>query len=317
MNSTLERTLADFGLCWQRNVLLKNLSCWRIGGAADYLAMPRNAHEVALVCRAALEANVPFMVVGHGSNILFDDAGYRGMIVKIGRSFARCRISGTTVRADAGIWAPSLARACAAKGLEGLEHAAGIPGNLGGLLYMNGGSMRCSVGDCVRCVVAMAPDGTVKTLSRDNCGFSYRHSVFQSSRWIILGAELELRQSTAREVRQTMLDILEERRRKFPLELPNCGSVFSNDAELYARFGPPGMIIDKAGLKGTRVGGAEISGKHANFIVNIGGASSSDVFSLVRKVRRKVRDLTGFTLRTEVLYLSPDGRYGPLSGFLD
>ncbi|MGI6076157.1 MAG: UDP-N-acetylmuramate dehydrogenase [Pyramidobacter sp.] len=317
MNPTLESALADGGLPWERGVSLRTLSCWRIGGKADYLVKPRNAEETALACHAAREANMPFLVIGHGSNILFDDAGFRGVIVKIGSAFARWDFDGTTVRADAGLWAPSLARLCADRGLAGLEHAAGIPGNLGGLLYMNGGSMRRNIGDCVTWVQAMAPDGTIKKFSRDDCEFSYRRSVFQRSRWIILGAELQLRQSSAKDVRKAMLDVLEERRRKFPLELPNCGSVFSNDAQLYERFGPPGMIIDKAGLKGTRVGGAEVSGKHGNFIVNVGGASSSDVFALVKKVRDKVRELTGFTLRTEVLYLSPDGCHGPLSGFLD
>lgn len=316
MANTLAETLTDSGLIWKAGVPLRNLCHWKIGGPADYVIEPRSAEEAASARRLAIEANVPFLVIGHGSNMLFDDAGYRGAIIKLGSRMSRCRFSGTRVKAEAGIWAPALARACAGRGLTGLEHIVGIPGNLGGLLYMNGGSLRKNIGDAVVCVDILDEQGNSAAVSSAECRFSYRHSVFQEKKSVILGVELELRQSTPDEVRRNMLAVLKERREKFPLDLPNCGSVFSNEPRLYETYGPPGMVIEQTGLKGVRVGDAEISARHANFIVNRGRASSADVFALIRHVRRKVLERTGFLLHCEVCYAAPDGRCGRVDAFL-
>jgi UDP-N-acetylmuramate dehydrogenase len=317
VNAQLEKLLAEHQISWRCSVPLKFLSHWRIGGPADYVVEPCSAKETAAACQAAIECKTPWLVIGSGSNILFDDSGYRGLIIKIGRRFAKYQFEGTSAEADAGIWMPLLAKASAERGLSGLEHTAGIPGNLGGLLYMNGGSMRRNIGDNVTWVKVMDASGSVRKIPKNDCGFSYRHSVFQGRDLIILGARLELVQGNAGEIRREMLHVLEERRQKFPLDRPNCGSVFSNDAELYEQYGPPGMVIDRLGLKGMRVGDAEVSTKHANFIVNMGSATSADVFALVKKVRGAIRERTGFTLSSEVLYVSPDGRRAPLSQFLD
>ncbi len=312
----IEKNLNDAGLIWQADVPLKNLTHWQIGGPADFLVQPKNSAEALAALKIAKESGLNNFVIGHGSNILFDDAGFRGMIIKIGGEFSGCEISGVRVRADAGIWAPNLARSCAENGLAGLEHVSGIPGNLGGLLYMNGGSLRQNIGDRVVWVEFLNENGEIKRLSREECGFSYRHSVFQGKNWIILGAELELQLEMPERILLRIDEILAERNAKFPLELPNCGSVFSNNEKLYATFGPPGKVIDDTGLKGTRVGNAQVSYKHANFIVNLGGASSADIFELVKIVRQKVYERTGFVLRCEVLYISPDGYRAPLDKFL-
>jgi len=316
MADILAETLTDSGLLWKNEVPLRNLCHWKIGGPADYVIEPRSAEEAAAAQRIAKEANVPFLVIGHGSNMLFDDAGYRGIIIKLGSRMSRCSFSGSRVRAEAGIWGPKLARACAVRGLTGLEHIAGIPGNLGGLVYMNGGSLRKNIGDTVVCVDILDEEGRRTAVSAAECHFSYRHSAFQGKKCVVLGVELELQQSTPGEVRRKMLDILKERRGKFPLALPNCGSVFSNEPRLYEEYGPPGMVIEQTGLKGVRIGDAEISGRHANFIVNRGWASSADVFALVRHIRRKVLERTGFLLHCEVCYAAPDGRCGRLDAFL-
>jgi UDP-N-acetylmuramate dehydrogenase len=317
MNVQLEKTLIENGISWRRDVSLKTLSHWRIGGLADYVVEPCSTEETSIAYRAAKECGIPCLIIGSGSNILFDDAGYRGLVIKIGRRFANYVIENTLVKADAGVWMPVLAKACAEHGLSGLEHTVGIPGSLGGLLYMNGGSMRRNIGDNVVWVQILSSEGSVLKVPKKDCDFSYRHSAFQDRDGIILGALLELKQSSVSDVRHEMLHVLEERRLKFPLNLPNCGSVFSNDAKLYELYGPPGMVIDQLGLKGVRVGDAEVSSKHANFIVNLGNASSADVIALVKKIRGTVRERTGFTLRTEVLYVSPEGRRAPLSQFLD
>ena len=316
MSGNLENMLTESRLSWRSHVPLRDLCHWRIGGPADYLAEPRSAEETALVRSCALASGTPYLVIGQGSNILFDDSGYRGLVIKIGKNFSACVFEGRTVRAEGGLWAPNLARACASRGLSGLEHIVGIPGSLGGLLFMNGGSLRKNIGDAVTSVHVLTPAGTIADIPAEECGFSYRRSVFQEDGSVILGAVFELQRSTPEAVRCEMLAIMEERRKKFPLNLPNCGSVFSNDADLYAAYGPPGMVIDRAGLKGLRVGDAQVSSIHANFIVNLGRASSKDVFELIREIRRQILARTGFSLRCEVRYAAPDGQCGRLDCFL-
>ena len=316
MSVSPEEVLSSFSLLWQAGVPLKDLCHWRIGGPADYVVTPRNPGEVLAARDAARTCGLPFIVIGHGSNMLFDDAGYRGIVIKIGSKFSGVSFEGTRVTADAGVWVPSLARLCASRGLAGLEHTVGIPGNLGGLVFMNGGSMRKNIGDVIKSVKILDREGCFRDLQTAECGFSYRHSVFQGSDYIILAAVLELTQSTSEVVRRELLGVLKERKGKFPLSLPNCGSVFSNSPDLYASYGPPGMVIDKAGLKGTRVGDAQVSPVHANFIVNLGNATSRDVFELIGQVREHILKLTGFTLKCEVRYVSPDGRCDRLDLFL-
>ena len=316
MTSDISAALNESHLLWSAAAPLKDYCHWRIGGPADYLVEPRSAVETALARRVALDAGLPYLVIGHGSNMLFDDAGYRGMIIRLGGKFASARFEDNRVYADAGTWTPALARACAGRGLSGLEHAVGIPGNFGGLVFMNGGSMRQNIGDVAKYVDFLDENNEPRRLSAEKCEFTYRHSIFQHKDWIVTGAELELELTDAESVRRAMLGVMQERRGKFPLELPNCGSVFSNDEALYAKFGPPGMVIDKAGLKGTRFGGVKVSERHANFIVNTGGATSADVFELIRIVRREILDRTGFVLKCEVRYASPNGRCERLDLFL-
>lgn len=316
MTAEIDERLNASGLIWSAGAPLKRLCHWRIGGPADYLVEPRGAEETARALEIAADADRPCLVIGHGSNMLFDDMGYRGVVVKIGGRFGKFGFDGTSVRAQAGVWTPELARVCAGRGLGGLEHAVGIPGNLGGLIFMNGGSMRRGVGERVEYVDILDERGRTRRLSAEECCFSYRHSVFQHKNWVILGARLRLDQSDAETVRRGMLAVLAERRGKFPLDFPNCGSVFSNDDALYRQYGPPGMVIDRLGLKGTRVGDAEVSRRHANFIINRGNARSADVFELVRRIRARVLEKTGFTLKCEVRYASPEGRCDRLDAFL-
>ena len=138
MSVSPEKVLDSFSLHWQAEVPLKNLCHWRIGGPADYVVTPRTGEEVRLAREAARKCGLPFIVIGHGSNLLFDDKGFRGIVIKTGSKFSRVSFEGTRVTAEAGIWVPSLARVCASRGLAGLEHTVGIPGNLGGLVFMNG-----------------------------------------------------------------------------------------------------------------------------------------------------------------------------------
>mgnify|MGYP002407038540 FL=1 len=292
---------------------------WRIGGPADVLAEPGTEEEIARLVAFAGEEGVPLVVVGRGSNLLFCDEGVRGIVLKLGRRFSDLTIEGQAVRAQGGLWVPRLARRLASAGLSGFEHAAGIPGSLGGLITMNGGSLRKSVGDNVVSVFALSLAGERRTFRRDECAFSYRRSRFQDpvgapgETWIVLGASLVFPRGDRRAIRRETLAVLAERRGKFPLRQPNCGSVFTNDPAVYELAGPPGRIVEETGLKGLQMGGVQVSPRHANFMVNVGEATARDVLTLVSEVRRRVHDRIGVWIECEVRHVDEGGRIAPVS----
>lgn len=250
---------------------------------------------------------IPWVVIGRGSNLLFDDEGMRGGVIKLGRGFSLVSFEANKVTALSGVWIPALARRSASLGLSGLEHMVGIPGTLGGVVTMNGGSLRQNIGQMIDWVTYMDRDGAVYRIDGADCGFSYRKSCFQDTSNIVLEVCLSLKLSDGESVRRAMGQVLKERRTKFPLSQPNCGSVFSNDPEIHREWGPPGKVVEMCGLKGLRLGDVQVSHKHANFMVNLGSSSSEDVKSLVRTVRRVVHDVTGCEIPCEVRYLSPSG----------
>lgn len=292
---------------------LRKYSKWQIGGPADLLVTPRNIQQLCRLRRHINDNKITSVVVGRGSNLLFDDAGFRGVVIVVGRLLSAFEINGKTVRAEAGVAVPRLARAVGLAGLSGIEHTIGIPGTLGGLIVMNGGSRRESIGEVVKIVEAMDSNGEIHEMSREQCDFSYRHSIFQKSDRLVVRVELELEYGRAAAIRKEMLEVLRERRKKFPRHLPNCGSVFASSDRLYERFGPPGKVIEDAGLKGLRLGGAQVSRSHANFIVNTGNATSRDVLELIRQVRTVVHDKTGIWMKCEVKFVGTDGQIGQLS----
>lgn len=310
MTKTVSTTLSaeDFfaskGIPFQRNVPLKTQSTWKIGGPADFLVEPSSWEQVRKIFKYACENRIPAVVIGKGSNFLFDDAGLRGVVIKIGRKLSTFSINGTKVRAEGGIAICRLARAAGLAGLTGLEHTIGIPGTLGGLIVMNGGSQRKSIGDIIRWVKTINRAGNEHTLPREECDFSYRHSVFEDRDVIVVEAEMELGFGAPKVIWSQMLSILRERRAKFPLTLPNCGSVFKSTQELYNAIGPPGKVIEDLGLKGLSVGEAAVSERHANFIVNLGAARSEDVLQLIHCIRDRVYRATGVWMQCEVQYVS-------------
>ena len=284
---------------------------WQIGGPADLLIEPATIGQVATVVSFARGHGLPLLVIGQGTNLLFDDAGLRGVVLKLGDNLSRVEISGNRIIAEAGAWVPGLARRAMQAGLAGLEHIIGIPGTFGGLVLMNGGSQRRGIGENVRRVWVVDREDRVRTLTRDDCHFSYRHSALQETGAVVVKAELECEHSEPQLIRRAMLEDLRERRRKFPRKLPNCGSVFLSTSAMHASVGPPGKIIEEAGLKGTRIGQAEVSPQHANFIVNLGGATSRDVLSLIAHIRRVVFERIGFELCCEVRYVNTTGELVP------
>lgn len=296
----------------RRDVPLSSLGRWKIGGPADFLIEPRDEAELGATLCALKDSAVPYIVVGDGTNLLFDDAGLRGAIVRIGRAFGgvEARADGM-VTAGAGVWVPCFVRSVMAAGLTGCAHAIGIPGTLGGLVTMNGGSQRKGIGDHLIAVRALRPDGTPLTLDRAAMGFAYRTSAIQQGGAIVTRATFRYEPGDAAALRAEAVSILAARRRKFPRNRANCGSVFVSDPALYDLIGPPGVAIERAGLKGLRVGDAQFSPEHANFIVNTGRARSADVLELIARARDAVAAMSGIRMLAEVRHVLPDGRMRP------
>lgn len=300
------------------DVPLWRISRWRIGGLADVIVHPRNINELARLWAWLHERKLAHVVFGATSNLLFADEGLRAIGVQIGGAFASLDITGSEITAGPGVWVPKLARRAMQAGLTGIEHICGIPGTLGGLICMNGGSQRKGIGEVIVSVTSVDAQGMIRQRSREDCAFAYRHSVFQDCDEVIAGAVLRLEPATDNgTVRREMLEILGGRRRKFPLKHPNCGSVFVSDPIMYADLGPPGSLLEHLGLKGARCGAAQVSHHHANFIVNLGGGLATDVLNLIRHTISIVYANTGYQLRTEVIYVNPVGEMIPAHQALD
>ncbi len=307
----LEELAKTVNGCCLFDAPLAEHTSWQIGGPADLLVEPVTVDQVATVVRFARCQSIPLLVIGQGTNLLFDDAGLRGIVLKLGLNLSRIHISDNRITAEAGVWVPGLARKAMQAGLAGLEHTIGIPGTLGGLVLMNGGSQRKGIGENVRRVWIVDGEGDLAELTREECSFAYRQSALQGTGAVVVKIELECDRQEPQLIRQRMLEDLRERRRKFPRKQPNCGSVFLSTSEMHASVGPPGKVIEEAGLKGTRIGNAEVSRQHANFIVNLNGATSKDVLRLIAHVRQVVKERIGFELCCEVRYVSPAGEVMP------
>jgi len=221
------------------------------------------------------------------------------------------RIKGNHIWAEAGIWVPKFVRTVGCAGFAGVEHAIGIPGTLGGLIVMNGGSQRKGIGEYLSEVRCVDMKGNVITLTQADCEFSYRYSSIPSRNLAVLDTAFVLQEGDPRTIRRQLINIMASRRKKFPSKLPNCGSVFLSNPSMYDVIGPPGFAIEKVGLKGLVKGDAQISPMHANFIVNNGRAKSRDVLNLIYEMRSKVYESTGFLMDCEVRHLKSDGQLRP------
>ena len=295
-----------------QDVDLSSISQWRIGGRADVIVRPTSHDEVMRLMDWFRGKGIEPLVIGLTSTLLFSDDGLRMPCIQIGTGMADVRIEGTTIHAEAGVWVPGFARRLMKNGLTGVEHICGIPGTLGGLVCMNGGSQRKGIGTHVASVRSVTRFGREVVRDWTACGFAYRRSVYQTNSEVITEVTLQLQAGVRDEIRHEMRGILASRRKKFPRKQPNCGSVFKSDPAMYDEIGPPGAAIEKVGLKGAREGGALVSPFHANFIVNTGSATARDVLTLLRRVSDAVEKTTGYRMATEVLSVSADGRLSTL-----
>lgn len=284
------------GIPAQENCPLAPLSSFRIGGTARLALFPQTKAQLLTCLDLARRENIPFEVVGNGSNLLFPDGVYTGLMI-FTRNLRAAELTGDTVTAEAGVPLPALAVEALRAGLSGLEFAQGIPGTVGGGVFMNAGAF----GGCMADVTAWSEwydceSGETGRFEGDSQRFGIRTSIYErEKRYILLGAGLKLRADDPNAIRARMEDFRDRRRRTQPIELPSAGSIFRHPPGAYA-----GRLIEDCGLKGTRIGGAEVSAKHAGFIVNMGGATAGDVADLIALIRERVERQTGYRLECEI-----------------
>ena len=271
---------------------------FRIGGPAALMALPRTAGEAKAAVKAARELGIEPFFLGNGSNLLVADEGYPGFIVKLTGEFDQIQEVNRGLEAGGAVLLSRLSNALPGRGLAGLEFASGIPGSVGGAVTMNAGAYGGEVAQVLESVTFLDEAGEVCTLPASACGFGYRKSIFSNRKCLILKARFHLDQGDPASIRARMEELAAKRREKQPLEYPSAGSMFKR---------PPGhfaaALIDQCGLKGFTVGGAQVSAKHAGFVINRGGAACADVLELVRQVRERVLAQTGVELEMEVKVL--------------
>lgn len=268
---------------------------FQIGGPADYLILPSSTEEVAAVLSIARENGVPVTILGNGSNVLVLDKGVRGAVVKFGETMGYIRHSERVVIAGAGASLGDVSRFAASCELTGLEFAVGIPGSIGGAVFMNAGAYDGEISNVVSAVTAVCDNSKLKRFSREEIGFGYRDSVFQHNDCVVCEVELTLDYGDNDGIKCKMDDYTTRREAKQPIEMPSAGSTFKRPPGHFA-----GTLIEQAGLKGFSIGGAQVSEKHAGFIINAGGATATDVLALIREVQNRVQTEFGVKLHPEV-----------------
>jgi UDP-N-acetylmuramate dehydrogenase len=284
-----------FGKCCLNEPLAPHTT-WKIGGPADVLLIPRTQAQLVEAVKLLYQYDVPWTVLGRGSNVLIADKGIRGVVIKLGPALETLRFEGDTVVAGAAYSFIKLSVMAGKEGLTGLEFAGGIPGTVGGAIYMNAGAHGSDVSRILLRAEVLLPTGELVTMQTDDFEYGYRHSRLQQQPGIITEAVFRLKSGDRKEIAKAMASYKERRLRTQPLQLACAGSVFRNPPEQFAA-----RLIEEAGLKGFRIGGAEVSPLHANFIVNTGQATAHDVLNLIEHVQQSVQAIYGVKLITEVL----------------
>ena len=296
---------AIFAGCTAKELLLEEPmakhTSFRIGGPADVLAQPADEAELAALLKRAGEHAVPVTLVGNGSNLLVRDKGIRGLVIKLSNIFSSITVEGNELTFGSGISLAMASKKAASLSLSGLEFAVGIPGTIGGAVYMNAGAYDGEMAKVVTSVRVMDREGKISELKASELAFAYRHTALQNSGLIVTSVTCVLQPDEADAIAAKMADFSQRRISKQPLELPSAGSMFKRPPGYFA-----GTLIDQTGLKGYTVGGAQVSTKHAGFVVNVGGATAQDVLQLISDVQSKVFAAHGVRLEPEVLVLGEE-----------
>ncbi len=281
----------------KENEPMKNHTTFRIGGNADFAVFPENAQQIYALLNLAKDKDIPITVIGNGSNILVGDKGIRGMVILL-KNMNKISVSDTEIAAQSGALLSKIANVAFENSLTGFEFASGIPGSLGGAICMNAGAYGEEISSAVLNVTYVDPDCGVKTVSAKDCKFGYRHTLFTENNYIITDCTLSLTLGNKEEIKTKTEDLKERRTSKQPLDKPSAGSTFKRPEGHFA-----GALIEQANLKGYTVGKAQISEKHAGFIINIGGATAKDVSDLIKYTQKTVYDKFGVHLEPEVKFI--------------
>ncbi|RNB90867.1 UDP-N-acetylmuramate dehydrogenase [Brevibacillus nitrificans] len=278
------------------NEPLANHTTWRIGGPADLLIQPKDKDSLQAAFQIIHRHEIPWSVIGRGSNLLVRDRGIRGAVLKVAEGLSHCEFRGEEVCVGAGYSMIRLAMETGKMGLTGMEFAGGIPGTVGGAVYMNAGAHGSDLSRILIDAEILFENGERKVLTNEELSFSYRTSLLQQRKGIVVEARFRLQPGDRKEIAATLAANKERRRLTQPLQMPCAGSVFRNPPGDHA-----GRLIEAAGLKGYQIGGAQVSEKHSNFIVNCGGATATDVLTLIDYIRSTIQSKYGIDLHPEVL----------------
>ena len=277
---------------------MKRHTIFRIGGPADFFLLPSTVDEVRGILEICREEELPYFILGNGSNLLVSDKGYRGVIIQLYRNFSNISVEGNEICASSGALLSQIAAAARNASLTGFEFAGGIPGTLGGAVFMNAGAYGGELKDVLKEAVVMTEQGEILTLPVEKLDMGYRTSRIKKAGYLVLEARLVLEQGDMDKIRDTTKDLTEKRVSKQPLEYPSAGSTFKRPEGYFA-----GKLIMDAGLRGYQVGDAQVSEKHCGFVINKGNATAADVLTLIENVREKVQEQFGVTLEPEVKFL--------------
>lgn len=277
------------------NEPMKSHTSFKIGGPADVLIEPNEIDLIIKVINWAKAREIPVFVFGLGTNLLVKDKGIRGIAIKLGNNLNKITVNDTQIEAEAGARLSVLAKQALYHSLTGLEFAEGIPGSFGGAIVMNAGAYDGEMKDVLQNVTAISPEGEFKEFSLEEMQLGYRQSIFQTNGYYVLQGTIKLQKGNQEEIRTKMQGFAQSRREKQPLEFPNAGSTFKRPTGYYV-----GPLLQELGLKGFTIGGAQVSTKHAGFIINTGSATAQDVLDLISYIQEKVLDRYGVVLEPEL-----------------
>ena len=282
------------------NEPLKQYTYTKVGGVADYLAFPRNQYELKRIVTFANAQEIPWMVLGNSSNIIVRDSGIEGFVIMFDH-FHDVRVNGYVIEAEAGAKLIDVTHVARYHSLTGFEFACGIPGSIGGAVYMNAGAYGGEIAHILQSCKVLTPEGEIKTLTAEELAFGYRHSKIQETGYVVISAKFALAPGNYDQIDQEMARLTHLRELKQPLEYPSCGSVFKRPVGHFA-----GQLISEAGLKGHRIGGVEVSEKHAGFMINVDHGTAKDYEDLIAHVIATVEKSAGVTLEREVRIIGKD-----------
>lgn len=277
---------------------MKQHTTLKIGGPADYFLVPESGEEAGEIIKICKQTDIPYFILGNGSNLLVGDGGYRGAVIQIYRNMSAVTTEGTTITAQAGALLSSVAAAAKNASLTGFEFAGGIPGTVGGAAVMNAGAYGGEMKDVLVEVTVMDADGNIFTIPAEKLELGYRTSIIKKAGYIVLEAKIRLEEGDQEAIRERMKELTIQRTTKQPLEFPSAGSTFKRPEGYFA-----GKLVMDSGLRGYQVGGARVSEKHCGFVINAGGATAKDVRTLMENVRDIVYEKYGVTLEPEVKFL--------------